>query len=58
MDQTQTHPTQATQGGGITTEDAFVADRQMFWSSFTGFTTGAVIVVVTILVLLLVFVVF
>lgn len=29
---------------------AFVADRQIFWHRFTNFTTGAVVVVVILLV--------
>ncbi len=35
--------------------ELFVADRQKFWSSFTTFTTGAVIVVVLVLVGMAVF---
>ncbi len=30
--------------------ELFTADRQKFWSSFTTFTTGAVVVVVVVLV--------
>jgi hypothetical protein len=37
------------------TEDAFLADRQKFWESFTGFTTGSVFAVVALMVLLAVF---
>ena len=38
-------------------DEAFVADRVMFWSRFTTFTTGAVIAVVVLLVLMAVFLV-
>jgi hypothetical protein len=37
------------------TEDAFIADRQAFWKSFTGFVLTSVISVVVILVLLAIF---
>lgn len=36
--------------------EAFVADRQIFWSRFTTFTMGAVIAIAVLLVGLLVFV--
>ncbi len=36
--------------------EAFVADRQMFWSRFTTFTMGAVIAVTVLLIGLLIFV--
>ena len=36
---------------------AFVADRQMFWSRFTSFTTWAVIAVVLLLVAMAIFLV-
>ena len=36
-------------------DEAFVADRQMFWSRFTSFTTGAVVAVVVLLVAMAVF---
>ena len=39
------------------TEDAFLADRQKFWASFTGATKGAVIVMVLLLLGMLVFLV-
>ncbi len=39
------------------TEDAFLADRQAFWGTFTGFTTGAAIAIVVLLVLMVVFLV-
>lgn len=37
-------------------DEAFVADRQIFWSRFTTFTTGAVVVVAVVLLGLLIFV--
>lgn len=37
-------------------DEAFAADRQIFWSRFTTFTAGAVVVVVVLLMALLVFV--
>jgi len=37
------------------TEDAFLADRQKFWSAFTGFTLGSVIFIVVLLVLMAIF---
>jgi hypothetical protein len=36
-------------------DEAFVADRQMFWSRFTTFTTGAVVAVVLLLIAMAVF---
>lgn len=36
---------------------AFVADRQMFWSRFTSFTTWAVIAVVLLLIAMAIFLV-
>ncbi len=39
------------------TEDAFLADRQRFWASFTSFTTGSVIAVVVLLILMAIFLV-
>lgn len=39
------------------TEDAFLADRQKFWGSFTGVTMGAVIVMVLLLLGMLMFLV-
>ena len=41
---------QSSSGPDIT--EAFIADRQMFWHRFTGFTTYAVIAVVVLLILL------
>ena len=37
------------------TEEAFIADRQSFWNSFTSFTTGSVIAVAALLVLMALF---
>jgi len=34
------------------TEETFVSDRQSFWNSFTSFTTGSVIAVAMILILM------
>ena len=38
-------------------EDAFLADRQQFWQGFCSFTTGSVIAVVVMLVLMAIFLV-
>ena len=38
-------------------QEAFVADRQMFWSRFTTFTAGAVVAVVLLLIAMAVFLV-
>ena len=46
--------TEVTEGG---IDAAFVADRQMFWSRFTSFTTWAVIAVVVLLVAMAIFLV-
>jgi hypothetical protein len=35
---------------------AFIADRQIFWHRFTNFTTGAVIAIVILLVLMWLFI--
>lgn len=40
---------------GAETPDAFLADRERFWTSFTRFTTGTVVVVVVVLVLMALF---
>jgi hypothetical protein len=37
------------------TEEAFFADRQSFWNSFTSFTIGSVIAVAAILILMALF---
>lgn len=37
------------------TEDAFLADRQKFLSSFIGFTTGSVIFLAVLLILMAIF---
>ena len=52
MDATETK--QSTTMANI--DDAFVADRQTFWSRFTTFTMGAVIAIAVLLVGLLIFV--
>ena len=36
-------------------DEAFIADRQIFWSRFTTFTTGAVAVVAVVLIALYLF---
>jgi hypothetical protein len=41
---------------GPSIDEAFVADRQMFWSRFTTFTTGAVIAIVLLLIAMLIFI--
>ncbi len=41
-------PTQETTAGP-NIDEAFVADRQIFWNRFTSFTTGSVIVLVVVL---------
>ncbi len=51
----QSTPTQPTPGPNI--DEAFVADRQIFWSRFTTFTTGAVIALVVLLIAMAVFLV-
>jgi hypothetical protein len=38
-------------------EEAFIADRMQFWSSFTGATTGLVIVVIVLLAAMAIFLV-
>jgi hypothetical protein len=40
---------------GPDASELFVADRQKFWTSFTTFTTGAVIAVVLLLVFMAIF---
>ena len=52
MAEPETHPTQ-----GANIDEAFVADRQAFWSSFTGFTTFAVVAVVALLIGMAIFLV-
>jgi hypothetical protein len=37
------------------TEEAFIADRQNFWNSFTSFTIGSAIAVAVILILMALF---
>ena len=36
-------------------DETFIADRQIFWSRFTTFTTGAVVAVTVLLIALYVF---
>ena len=38
-------------------QEAFIADRHMFWSRFTSFTAGAVVAVVLLLIAMAVFLV-
>lgn len=52
MAEPETHPTQ-----GANIDEAFVADRQKFWSSFTSFTTFAVVALVVVLILMGIFLV-
>ena len=47
----------AASGSAPLTEDAFLADRQSFWTWFTGVITKAVIGIVVLLVLLTIFLV-
>ena len=44
-----------TSGTAPVTEAAFLADRQNFWNGFTMFTTGSVIAVAVILILMALF---
>jgi hypothetical protein len=37
------------------TPEAFLADRQRFWSGFTNFTLGSVIFIIVVLVLMAIF---
>lgn len=50
------HPTPPAPGGPTTTE-AFTADREMFWSTFTRTVVYAVIALAVLLVLMAVFLV-
>ena len=50
MAEPEAHPTQ-----GANIDEAFVADRQKFWSSFTSFTTFAVVAVIVLLILMAIF---
>ncbi len=47
----------APSGSAPLTEDAFLADRQRFWHSFTGLLVGVVIGVVVLLILMTIFLV-
>lgn len=49
------HGTIAHSTGPVETPEAFLADRQRFWSGFTHFTLGSVIFLVILLVLMAVF---
>jgi hypothetical protein len=44
--------TTSTRFTGPETQEAFLADRQKFWASFTSFTVGSVIFVVVLLALM------
>jgi hypothetical protein len=44
-----------TSGAAPVTEEAFLADRQNFWNGFTAFTTGSVMAVAVILILMALF---
>ncbi len=44
--------TQSTRFTGPTTTEALIAERQKFWSGFTGATTGAVIFMAVLLILM------
>ena len=48
-------PQHSTPGPNI--EEAFLADRQLFWSRFTNFTTGSVVAVILLLIAMWVFLV-
>ncbi len=56
MSDTYTQAPPATASAPLT-EDAFLADRQRFWGSFTGLVTGVVSGVVILLILLTIFLV-
>jgi hypothetical protein len=49
------HSTTAYPATSVETPEAFLADRQRFWSSFTHFTLGSVIFIVIVLVLMAIF---
>ena len=44
------HATPVQAGTPLANEDAFVADRQKFWGSFTSATTFAVIAVIVVVI--------
>ena len=50
MAEPEAHPTQ-----GANIDEAFVADRQKFWTSFISFTTFAVVAVTVLLILMAIF---
>ncbi len=49
------HATPAQAGTPLANEDAFVADRQKFWGSFTNATTFAVVAVIMVVIGMAVF---
>ncbi len=49
------HSHAANPPGRVETPEAFLADRQSFWSSFTKFTLASVIFVVLLLILMALF---
>jgi hypothetical protein len=49
------HSTTAHPATPVETPEAFLADRQRFWSSFTHFTLGSVIFIVVLLILMAIF---
>lgn len=49
------HREEVVGGAPPLTSDAFIADRQRFWSTFTRFVTGCTAAVVVVLVLLALF---
>lgn len=51
------HATTAHPVTPVETPEAFLADRQRFWSGFTHFTLGVVIAIVILLVLMAIFLV-
>jgi hypothetical protein len=51
------HATTAHRTTPVETPEAFLADRQRFWSGFTHFTLGSVICIVILLILMAIFLV-
>jgi hypothetical protein len=49
------HSTTTYPAAPVETPEAFLADRQRFWSSFTHFTLGSVIFIVVVLILMAIF---
>ncbi len=56
MDVPETNQSTPHSAPASNTDEAFVADRQIFWSRFTNFTTGAAVAVVVLLIGLWLFV--